>query len=648
MYLSPPTVVAFVMMLPRGLHLWRFRLGVPFGPSAAVAVFFALLAAAPARPAQGCGDLDGDGSVLARDALQVLATVVGLSDCSPCDCDVDCDREITVSDALEVLRVAVGFPAALGCCVVDGCFSDEDCQPDGYCGSDIFGCDSICIFPSTTTTSTTTTVPTAPQDPHCPDSVELTAFARTGAVCATDADCSVGVCDGTVGRCRSSSRLDYGYAGNAHRQDRNDLVKIAVKLSCSGPADPTCGECEVIGLDASAGNCRCVGDNQTICDQPLSSDHDDCGGGECRCYNGPPIPVSVGGVPLCVLERFVARPSGRINVDDGSHELSVEMNRTTYLGENNIAPCGYCDGDLVAGDGERDGTCRLGESKRLLCDVDAFHHTFPMISSRSGVSLGQSLDCFPFAGKNVSGAGVLTRYTQTTGALEPVDRNLNCDLALGPSGPLILPFECHCGLCATGACASDLSIPCEVSLDCPLGAADVCSQTVRPGAAPCHDDTDCIKPGAHKCVGAFGFTRPNNCGPPESSKCIDLGDGLGECELGPIDRFCDAVVRADGDGFIPCLHDQDCGVSTIGIAAGGCTLSRKRACFSDRVSVEGAANAHEPIAASLFCAAPIGKASLDGIIGLPGLERRLTHYRASYRCAGDPMASYEPGVGGCP
>lgn len=640
-------VVGSIAVLLPGLYAWRRRIWLLFASIVVCLVFDATATPAYAQSTHGCGDLDRDGRVSAIDALQILAAAVGLHDCSPCDCDVDCNREISVGDALAVLRVAVGFPDEVACCVVNECFSDDDCQPNGQCEDDTFACDRICVFPATTTTSTTTTtVPVPPQDLRCPAAVELTAFARTGARCETDADCRVGTCNGSIGRCNTSSRLDSGYTGLSHQQDGNDGVRIGLKLRCPGPAEPICGGCQVVGLDPSAGNCRCAADNRTVCDEPFTGDDDDCGGGQCWCYNGPPVPSSPGGTPICAVERFVGPISGRMNVDDGSHDLAIQTKRILYLGEDNTSPCSICQGDVVAGDGKRDGTCIHGEDEGLACDVDAFHRTFPLRLSSSPDNVGQSLDCFPLAGKNVSGTGVLTSYTQTTGAVEPVDRNLECDLVVSPS--IRIPFRCHCGLCGTGVCASDGSISCATPLDCPLAQADHCQQVIELGAAACRDDADCIEPGSHKCVGAFGFTQPNSCGPPEDQTCLDLDEGLGQCEAGPSDRFCDDVVGADGNGFIPCLFDGDCDPLVIGIAAGRCTLARKRPCFADRVSAAGTSDARQPVGAALFCAAPTLKASLNGVIGLPGLERRLTHYTATYSCAGDPTANYEPGIGGCP
>ncbi|MFN2377683.1 MAG: dockerin type I domain-containing protein [Candidatus Binatia bacterium] len=68
-------------------------------------------------PPSNCGDVNGNGSVTAGDALAVLKAAVGGPECSasPCTCDVNSSGGVTASDALAVLRSAVGSLATLNC-----------------------------------------------------------------------------------------------------------------------------------------------------------------------------------------------------------------------------------------------------------------------------------------------------------------------------------------------------------------------------------------------------------------------------------------------------------------------------------------------------------------------------------------------------
>jgi hypothetical protein len=68
-------------------------------------------------PAGLCGDVSGDGSVKAGDALFVLRAAVGGNQCAaePCICDANGNGALQASDALLVLRAAVGAPVSLVC-----------------------------------------------------------------------------------------------------------------------------------------------------------------------------------------------------------------------------------------------------------------------------------------------------------------------------------------------------------------------------------------------------------------------------------------------------------------------------------------------------------------------------------------------------
>jgi hypothetical protein len=66
-------------------------------------------------PAGQCGNADGKGNITATDALLVLRTATGVSNCSACLCDVNGVGGVTASDALSVLRVSVGVPLEFHC-----------------------------------------------------------------------------------------------------------------------------------------------------------------------------------------------------------------------------------------------------------------------------------------------------------------------------------------------------------------------------------------------------------------------------------------------------------------------------------------------------------------------------------------------------
>ena len=79
-------------------------------------LFVALIASSAARA--DCGDPNGDGRIVAGDALFTLRAAVGQASCALDACDVDMDGEVDTADALKLLRAAAGLPPPLACALV--------------------------------------------------------------------------------------------------------------------------------------------------------------------------------------------------------------------------------------------------------------------------------------------------------------------------------------------------------------------------------------------------------------------------------------------------------------------------------------------------------------------------------------------------
>ncbi|HYC57642.1 MAG TPA: hypothetical protein VEL28_22100 [Candidatus Binatia bacterium] len=62
-----------------------------------------------------CGDVDGNGTVFASDALSTLQSAVGSRSCDTVLCDVDADAHVTATDALGILNTAVENELELTC-----------------------------------------------------------------------------------------------------------------------------------------------------------------------------------------------------------------------------------------------------------------------------------------------------------------------------------------------------------------------------------------------------------------------------------------------------------------------------------------------------------------------------------------------------
>jgi hypothetical protein len=279
---------------------------------------------------------------------------------------------------------------------------------------------------------------------------------------------------------------------------------------------------------------------------------------------------------------------------------AVAADCDTGLGSND----GVCGNyDPIANDGVRGGTCFKGRNPDLSCDIDAPNTSFPAPGGG-----GQSLDCFPKVGLNVSGAGLKIDIIQTTD-LQSVTAAVPC------GSPPDTPRICPCGLCST-----EITTTCRSNADCP-------------GGGTCE---------------ALGTSAafPNSCA---GGNCSDTGDGIeGECTTGPDIPSCDGIVRANGNGFIQCTNNSECALESIGSDAGACTLLKRLDCFLDPLNSQGVAHPTSPIGAAIFCIAKTSNSGINSTAGLPGPGRVTNQGSSRTFCASNHAVQYQPGVGGCP
>ncbi len=499
----------------------------------------------------------------ASDALFVLRTSVDLESCDLCVCDVNDSGETTSTDALTVLRLAVGLDVTLDC---------PACEPD---------------------------------DSGCPSVAQFALFSKIRGACASNSDCApFSVCDTTLGRCRTGTEADVGWTGLSHDYDTDDPVPARVFLGCEGPAP--CGQCEVTGHDPSLGNCRCENDNRQPCFTVAGPDEQFCGGAECICHFGPPLPLSSGNTPVCVLNTLASQPDGDVNVDEGSGFINLHLAEKIYLGISLLQPCPLCVDDPTPADGQRGGTCVGGANAGQTCDAQAYNATFVPPTGAL-----YSLDCYPLAGANITGPGLRIETRLATGRDE-LHANVPCATD-GPGSDLL----CPCRLC-TG----DPTIACNSHAECEALSAGACASN-----------------------GSGSLTLPNAC---DTGQCDDVGGEEGLCAVGPDDLYCDMVLRAEGTGLIGCGSNVDCEPATLGIDAGTCTLVERRDCFLDPIVTQGMPNPYVPYVGGTFCSPPTSSASVNTVVGLPGPGRLQLQSAVTLYCASDPQTTYTPGVGGCP
>jgi hypothetical protein len=383
------------------LHLVRRRpvafhfLDASLRSAALASVALLVLAGGEAFAAQGdCGTPVSSTEPKTSDCLFVLKAGVGTVECALCTCDVNSSGSVTASDALLCLRKAVGQDVVLDC-------------PD-------------CAAPV-----------------GCPGVVEWTTLAGTGDTCTTNAECTPGICDPAIDRCRTQTEIDLGWTGTAHDVDQDAGATLRLLVDCEGTVDG-CGECAISGIDASRGNCRCANDTRTLCDSPFESDAGQC-------------PACSGGA----LDGADCASNG--DCDAGScakhcafdPEIACSTNSDCPTGAkpcDNELRCGDGDGATCTGDADCSGTCTGASACRCFDGAPT-----PVASVE-----------FPFCVVPVLSADVTGTIDVDSGAAV-LDKSLALLAYDGIS--LVSP----CPICG-GSCSNAPATACVEDEDCPGGS----------------------------------------------------------------------------------------------------------------------------------------------------------------------------------
>ena len=400
------------------------------------------------------------------------------------------------------------------------------------------------------------------------------------------------VINASAGRKLTATGLDAGWSGLTHGVDIPDQTGDAISITC----DADCANCD-IDLDPLKDDprsfCRCAGNTNNSCDVINGPDPDDCTGlnTNCICNFGPPLSISSGGTPVCVVNQIRQDYEGTVDIGTGQWSDQIRLASLVHLGISSVEPCPTCQGDVTSNDGIRDGTCQGGLLAGTgACDVNGIHPAF-------GPS---SFDCPPNPITNISGGGLLISLDASNEAQS-------------------LPFALPCDAPPAG-----LLCPCRV-----------CSGNANLG---CASDDDCAAEGAGTCTAGGGAgVKQNAC-----------SDGVcspdGQCTAGPIDTFCDGVVTPKGEGFVPCSSAADCSIA----GAGACTLSKRRLCYTDPIVTDGEPGTYSSQSASIFCIPPTTSGAVNNTGGLPGAGRLVLDFDAEPRCASDPGVVWEiPGGSNC-
>jgi hypothetical protein len=261
--------------------------------------------------------------------------------------------------------------------------------------------------------------------------------------------------------------LDTGWTGIAHNNETPSEVSVTVDLNCSGD------ECQVDG-SALVGT-----------------------------QFGAPLPLSSGGVPVCVLNFFREAIGGTYTCTEGCGETQVLLESRVFLVQDIAQPCPICVGDDTPNDGVKNGTCQGSTTTPgAPCDIGAVDRQFG----------STSIDCLP-TGSSVGELEINLNPT-TTGRIS-IDSSVDCISPFFPAGSCYCPGQIQPNACTDGMCpASGL---------CESGPIDgLCSnqrfRSCRSGTGT--TDCDAVFPGSGTCVDSprpcFGtnITREGSCAAP--------------------------------------------------------------------------------------------------------------------------------------
>ncbi len=322
-------------------------------------------------------------------------------------------------------------------------------------------------------------------------------------------------------------------------------------------------------------------------------------------YFGSPLPLSSGGIPICVVNEVTGTTNGTFNLVTGALVYDYALISRVHNGITVDQPCPRCDGDAGIDDDVKDGTCTGGLTPGAACDVDGVTASFG----------GTSFDCFPSTSNIGNLSIVFDDATTGTKSVTTSAASPNCTGIFGP--------KCFCDTCNNAS-----SNACFSNADCPPsgGSPGICGGFRCLGGlnagAPCSTASQCP---SSSCARPGQLTRPNACAddtsvPGDGTVCADIGGDQGECPEGPVDTTC-----APPEQFLTCTAANqiaDCPLT-------GTCLTPNRPCFLPTVTRSGTPGPTGGAYAGNFCISPTGAASVNAVAGLPGLGALVLPYTLS-------------------
>jgi len=405
------------------------------------------------------------------------------------------------------------------------------------------------------------------------ENCDTTADTACPGQCLGDCRCApVGNLTFTV---KPGSDLDDGWTGQSHDAVVQAGSAIPGELGgCDGVTDFECTFFANVGSFCSGDPSRsCTSTSQCIAPQTCVIN-----------TYGPPLPLSSGGVPVCVVNRFAADVTGTYNIQTGDAAIRVPLNSLVHFSPNVSQPCPICDcgtksciGGGNAGAACTDASACAGgtcDPNPQLCTVGqagtcSNAPNGPCTVEATGPFGPTSNDCPPNPAANISGGGLELAFDPATTGTASLAANQPCDAADATS--LLCPCD---GQLRPNACATA----------CDGGSND---------AEPCTADSQC--PGA-----------PAGACRPLCRQIVGAPVGEGNCPAGPADQRCAGAEE------IGCKVDTDCPAGT-----GPCATGLRR-CFLDPIVRAGTPGTTMNLFGSVFCIPATASSAINVNTGLPG------------------------------
>lgn len=480
-----------------------------------------------------------------------------------------------------------------GQCPASACQPDCNCGP--YCGDDVVNGTEQCDGSGSTACPASACQPNCTCGPYCGngtiDGSEQCDGSATGACAGScQADCTCAptcgnnmreggeLCDGTDAalcptECQADctcpaigelsfvvspgADLDTGWTGTSHDFGVQVGSTIAGVIgACDGVTDTECT------FFANVGS-HCSGDGSISC-----TDTTQCPVGQtCVIMTyGPPLPLSSGGIPVCIVNRFSGDVTGTYNTATGSSEITVPLNSLVHLAADVNRPCPICDC------GQADPqTCAIGQAGT--CSDNPLRSCTVEGTGPFGPT---SNDCPPNSASNISGSGLSLAFAPATTGTKTFASNQPC------TGSGFQSQQCWC--------------PQQAQPSACLNACDGGTND----AQPCTTDGDCLAAPAGSCKplcrSIAGQTRPG-----EGVQAV----GEGECAAGPLDQTCSGAHQ------VTCTTDAQC----VGL---GTCITETRKCFLDPIVRQGVPGTTSNVFGSAFCIPATTSPAVNNTAGLPG------------------------------